>query len=679
LKTHIIIQARLGSKRLPEKVLKPIGEYNSLELIYKRVSKCQMVDDIIFAIPKSKENIKLKNFILNKITSKVFLGSEKNVLNRYYLAAKKYKSDIIVRITGDCPLVDSSIIDEFIKILKKNKLDYVYNGSPHTFPDGLDVEVFTFDAIKKANDNAIKLIQKEGVTRYFRDNLKKFKTKHIKCPFKDLSNLRITLDEETDLEVIRSIYEHFNPNINFSWRSIIKLFKKKPQIFKKNSHIKITDGNELDDNQKLWRRANVLIPSGNMLISKNPNLYLPNKWPTYFKKSKKISVWDLKNQKYTDMATMGVGTNILGYANSQIDKSVQNVLKKGTMTTLNCYEEVYLAEKLVAMHPWSEMVKFARTGGEANSISIRIARAASSKDNIAFCGYHGWHDWYLSSNLGNKNNLDEHLISSLNPLGVPNNLKNTAFPFSYGDFKTLEKLIKKRNIGIIKMEVCRSSKPDISFLKKVRNIATKKKIILIFDECTSGFRESFGGLQKKINIKPDILILGKALGNGYPITAVLGKKEIMEYAEKTFISSTFWTDRIGPTAAIKTLEIMEKVKSWEKITKMGNYLNNQWKKIAKENNLNIKIEGLPAISKFTIKSNNFNAYKTFITQEMLKKKFLASNTVYLSIYHDKKIINEYLSILNDLFGVIKKCESGNENIFNKLEGPVAKKPFERLN
>ena len=510
------------------------------------------------------------------------------------------------------------------------------------------------------------MIQKEGVTRYFRDNLKKFKTKHIKCPFKDLSNLRITLDEETDLEVIRSIYEHFNPNINFSWRSIIKLFKKKPQIFKKNSHIKITDGNELDDNQKLWRRANVLIPSGNMLISKNPNLYLPNKWPTYFKKTKKISVWDLKNQKYTDMAPMGVGTNILGYANSQIDKSVQNVLKKGTMTTLNCYEEVYLAEKLVAMHPWSEMVKFARTGGEANSISIRIARAASSKDNIAFCGYHGWHDWYLSSNLGNKNNLDEHLISSLNPLGVPNNLKNTAFPFSYGDFKTLEKLIKKRNIGIIKMEVCRSSKPDISFLKKVRNIATKKKIILIFDECTSGFRESFGGLQKKINIKPDILILGKALGNGYPITAVLGKKEIMEYAEKTFISSTFWTDRIGPTAAIKTLEIMEKVKSWEKITKMGNYLNNQWKKIAKENNLNIKIEGLPAISKFTIKSNNFNAYKTFITQEMLKKKFLASNTVYLSIYHDKKIINEYLSILNDLFGVIKKCESGNENIFNKL-------------
>ena len=207
----------------------------------------------------------------------------------------------------------------------------------------------------------------------------------------------------------------------------------------------------------------------------------------------------------------------------------------------------------------------------------------------------------------------------------------------------------------------------------------KKKIILIFDECTSGFRESFGGLQKKININPDILILGKALGNGYPITAVLGKKEIMEYAKKTFISSTFWTDRIGPTAAIKTLEIMEKTKSWEKITKMGNYLNDQWRKIAKENNVKIKIEGLPAISKFIIESNNYNAYKTFITQEMLKKKFLASTTVYLSIYHDKKVIDDYIDILSRLFQIINKCESENEDIFKRLESPIAKKPFERLN
>jgi len=153
----------------------------------------------------------------------------------------------------------------------------------------------------------------------------------------------------------------------------------------------------------------------------------------------------------------------------------------------------------------------------------------------------------------------------------------------------------------------------------------------------------------------------------------------MKYAEKTFISSTFWTDRVGPAAAIKTLEIMEKDKSWEKITKLGKYLNSEWLKIAKVNKLSIKIEGLPAISKFTIIGKNFNAYKTYITQEMLKKNILASNIIYLSIYHDKKILNQYLDILNDLFKEINKFENDKEDIFSKIEGPMAKKPFERLN
>ncbi len=671
LQTHIIIQARLGSKRFPEKVLKPIGKFNSIELIYKRVSKSKEVDDIIFAIPKNKQNLKLKKFIENKIKCKVFLGSEKNVLNRYFNAARKFKSDIIVRITSDCPLVDSSIIDDYIKIFKRKGLDYLYNGFPHTYPDGLDVEVFTFKAIKTAALKAKNIFQKEHVTKYFRDNIKNFKTLHIKCPMKDLSNIRITLDEKSDLKVIRNIYKFFYPNINFSWKKIIGLYKKNKNVFKN----KIT----FDKNQKLWKKALSIIPGGNMLISKNPNLYLPNRWPTYFSKSKKVYIWDLENKKFTDMSLMGVGTNILGYSNTKVDNAVREVISKGTMSSMNCYEEVYLAEKLISMHPWSKMVKFARTGGEANAVSIRIARAATSKDNIAICGYHGWHDWYLSSNLEKKNNLDNHLIESLNPLGVPKGLKNTSHPFNYGDFNTLQKLINTKNIGVIKMEVCRNTMPNITFLKKVRNIATKKNIVLIFDECTSGFRENFGGIQKKIGINPDILLLGKALGNGYPITAVIGKEEIMKFAEKTFISSTFWTDRIGPAAALKTLEIMQNEKSWEKITKLGEYLNKKWLKISKENKVQIKVEGLPAISKFTILSKHFDAYKTFITQEMLKKGILASNSVYLSTYHNKQILDKYLDILNSLFKVISRCERGEETILNKLEGPIAKKPFERLN
>jgi len=203
--------------------------------------------------------------------------------------------------------------------------------------------------------------------------------------------------------------------------------------------------------------------------------------------------------------------------------------------------------------------------------------------------------------------------------------------------------------------------------------------ILKFDECTSGFRETLGGIYKKIHIQPDMIVLGKALGNGYPITAILGKKEIMSYANQTFISSTFWTERLGPVAALKTLAIMEKLKSGKIITNTGKYLNKQWLKIASENNLNIQIKGLPSISKFEIKSKNFQAYKTFITQEMLKKGFLASSSVYLSVFHEKKVLDNYLDNLNDIFKIIKKCEQKEKNILDLLSYPVSKKPFTRLN
>ena len=640
MKTSIIIQARLGSKRLPHKILRKINNKSILEIIFKRLSKSKKADEIIFAIPNNKENLELKNFLKKKLKAKIFLGPESNVLKRYYLAAKKFKTDIIVRITSDCPFVDPKIVDNYIDILKKNHLDYVYNGHPHTFPDGLDVEVFNFKSLKLANINAKSEIQKNGVTRYFRDNLKKFKTQHIKCPVKNISKLRITLDEEEDFHLIKKIFENFKPNIHFGWLKIIELAKSKKKLFKIISNIKINEGSYLNDGQKLWKRANSIIPGGNSLISKNPDLLLPGGWPTYYSKAKKIFIWDLAKKKYTDVCTMGVGTNILGYANTQIDKEVKHYVDSGNISTLNCPEEVQLAEKLLDIHPGLEMARFARTGGEANSIAIRIARAAQNKNKhkIAICGYHGWHDWYLSSNLENTKNLDNHLITSLKPNGVPSFLKNTCFPFEYGDYKKFDQLITSRNIGIIMMEVSRNKLLDTKFLNYVRNVSKKRGVILIFDECTSGFRETLGGIYKKINIQPDMIVLGKALGNGYPITAILGKREIMSYAKQTFISSTFWTERLGPVAALKTLEIMEKLKSWEIITRMGKYLNKKWLKIANENNLDIKINGLPSISKFEIQSKNAQAYKTFITQEMLKKGFLASSSVYLSVYHEKKSI-----------------------------------------
>ncbi len=435
---------------------------------------------------------------------------------------------------------------------------------------------------------------------------------------------------------------------------------------------------KVNKGQKIFSKAKKIIPGGNMLLSKNPDRFLPKGWPVYFKKTKGCEVWDLDGNKYFDLSLMGVGTNILGYSNSKVDDKIKKVIKEGNLSTLNCSEEVQLAEQLIKMHPWADMVKLARTGGEANAIAIRIARAASGKDNVAFCGYHGWHDWYLATNINKKNNLNNHLLKNLPTKGVPKNLANSIFPFKFNNYEELEKIVNKKDIGVICMEVVRNEMPKDSFLSKVRKLANKKGIILIFDECTSGFRKNFGGLHKVYKINPDIALFGKALGNGYAITAVVGKKNVMENAKNSFISSTFWTERIGPVAALASLKEMKRIKSWKIIDKTGKKIITKWKELSNKYGLEMKISGLPALCSFNFLSKNNLNYKTLITQEMLKKGFLASNSVYVSISHNKTILDNYFYELEKVFKLIHNCENGYK-IEKILKHPICISDFQRLN
>ena len=430
--------------------------------------------------------------------------------------------------------------------------------------------------------------------------------------------------------------------------------------------------------QKLWDKAKKVIPGGNMLLSKRAEMHLPNQWPSYFSKAKGCRVWDLDGREYIDMLYMGVGTNTLGYAHPEIDNAVIKAIKDSNMSTLNCPEEVLMAEKLVSIHSWSKKARFARSGGEACSIAIRIARAYSGKDKIAFCGYHGWQDWYLSANLSDNNNLSEHLLPGLSIKGVPMNLKKTALPFRYNDFKELEKIVNREDIGVICMEVVRNEEPKDDFLIRVRELAKNKGIVLIFDECTSGFRQNFGGIHQDYKVEPDIAIFGKAIGNGYALTAVVGKEEIMDEANNTFISSTFWSEKIGFVAGLKTLEIMEKESSWIKILRLGRKIKEDWKKLAKKHDLSIDIFGIDSLPSFSFRSKNNQAYKTLITQEMLKQGFLAGTSVYVSTEHSEEIVNSFFNKLDPVFEQIRKCEDGLD-VMNLLEGPIAHKTFERLN
>ena len=668
-----IVQARLGSSRLPRKVFKEINGEPIIKILLNRLEKAKYINKIVVATTENEEDNELEKYI-NHIGFDCIKGDRNNVLNRYCKAALRYKADIIVRVTGDCPLVDSSIVDKLILEFKDKNIDYISNRMPPTFPDGLDVEVFTIKSLLFASNNATSLYDKEHVTPFL-INSKKITIGNIANPI-DYSHLRWTVDELADFLVVEKIFKHFYPKKDFSWTEVIKLYERDPKIFN-NNYIERDEGAGMGKGQKLWRRAKAIIPGGNMLLSKRSEMFLPNKWPSYYSKAKGCEVWDLDGNSFIDMSIMGIGTNILGFANNEVDTAVVQSLHNSNMSTFNCPEEVYLTEKLLEMHSWADMGRLARAGGEANAIAIRIARAASNKDNIAVCGYHGWHDWYLSANLS-KDKLSGHLLPGLEPKGVPKNLSETVFPFKYNDYKELEELVSTKNIGIIKMEVIRNEPPQNNFLKKVRELATKNNIILIFDECTSGFRESFGGIHKVYDVKPDMAMFGKALGNGYPITAVIGKRDIMEEAQSTFISSTFWTERIGPTAALKTLEIMSRDKTWEYITNLGLYIREKLQSLSKKYEIKMTILGIPALTSFVIDSDNSLKYKTFITQEMLKKGYLSSNCIYVSVCHTKKIIDNYFEHLDPIFKIIKECEEG-QNIDKLLDGPVCHQTFNRLN
>ena len=346
---------------------------------------------------------------------------------------------------------------------------------------------------------------------------------------------------------------------------------------------------------------------------------------------------------------MAIGTCALGYSNNYVDRAVKKAIDSGVNSTLNSLDEYNLAKKFLKYNKFAEQVKFARGGGEAMSIAIRIARAKTGKDVIAFSGYHGWTDWYLAANIKNKKTLDEHIVPGLEPLGVPKKLKNCIFSIEYNNLKQLKKLAKKKNVAAMVVEGFRYEYPSKKFIKEIQKICNKNKICLIIDEITSGWRESIGGIYKKLKLRPDIVVYGKAIGNGYAISSIVGKKKFMLYANKSFISSTAWTEKVGFAAANATLDYFIKHKVYLHIPKIGKMLSLGWKKIAKKNNIKLKVsEVLPLCTFFLDYSNREELY-TFFTKEMLKEKYLASNSVWLSFSHKNKDIKKYLVSCDKVF------------------------------
>ena len=426
--------------------------------------------------------------------------------------------------------------------------------------------------------------------------------------------------------------------------------------------------------------AKKIIPGMTQLLSKRPDRFSYGVWPCYFSKAKGAYIWDLDGNKYLDMSIGGIGATILGYADKDIDSAVKKSITNGVASSLNCYEEVRLAEELVSLHPWSHQVRFTRSGGEAMTAAVRIARAFNNKEKILFCGYHGWEDWYISANLGVKDKLSGHLASGLKPNGVPKKLKGMSLPFLYNDEDSFKKLMNLHGdeVAAIVMEPVRNKKPSPSFFKTIDKYKKKYNTILIIDEISSGFRLLTGGAHLRYGIKPDVAVFSKGLGNGYPIAAILGKGEIMSAAEKTFLSSTNWTERIGPTAALAMIQKHKKFQVSDHLHQLGKKVQNGWKSIASLYNIKITVSGIYPMSSFSFLEKDPLTLRAYFVQEMLKDNILAGSQFFAMYSHSYNNVGRYLDSVEKIFKKMKSLID-NESIEKELIGKPAVAGFKRLN
>ena len=435
----------------------------------------------------------------------------------------------------------------------------------------------------------------------------------------------------------------------------------------------------MGQSQDLYKRAKQLIPGGTQLLTKRPELFLPEYWPAYYLRAKGCDVWDLDENRFTDMSYMGVGACILGYADEDVDNSVKAAIDQGSMATLNCPEEVELSELLCSLHSWAGMVRYARTGGEAMAMAVRIARAKTGRDLVLFCGYHGWHDWYLSANLADDKALDGHLLPGLEPKGVPRVLRNTAIPFIYNDIGSFLRSINsyEHDVGVVVMEPVRNHYPEEGFLETIREITEKLGIILIFDEITSGWRLDAGGAHLKFGVNPDIAVFAKGMSNGYPMAAVIGRPEVMKVAQDTFISSTYWSERLGPVAALATIKKLKKNNVPKHLINIGKEIQEGWKELAAKYGLKVTVSGVYPLGHFSFDYDNAPILKTLFTQLMLKRGFLATTAFYASYAHKEKHVEAYLEAVDEVFDFIfKAIEEGTPERY--LRGPVCHAGFRRL-
>ena len=655
-----IIQARMGSSRLPGKSLAEIEGRSMLWHVIHRVKRATLIDRVVVATSTAPADDAIEKMCRENGVP-CYRGSENDVLDRFYGAARGERAAQVVRITADCPLIDPEVIDRVVRRFQRGDLDYASNAMVRSYPDGLDTEICSFSALERAWHEATKASEREHVTPYLRSE--KFRTGNVENDSKSLyQHYRWTVDEVEDLEFIRAVYKAFRGRESFGMKDVFELIEKTPGLEKMNSEIVSNLGYYKSlfedaraaaaprrpiERSKAWlERAGKVIPGSSQTFSKGYNQHVQGVAPVFLVRGKGCRVWDVDGNQYIDYI-QGLLPNILGYAQKEVNAAVAEQLGQGHSFSLPHPLEVELAERLTRLIPCAEKVRFGKNGSDATSGAVRAARALTGRERIACCGYHGWQDWFIGSTTRNA--------------GVPEAVRALTHPFVYNDLGSLQKLLHehKGEFAAVIMEPVNFWPPAAGFLEGVRNLAHAHGALLIFDEICSGFHFGLGGAQKRFGVTPDLACFGKAMGNGFPIACVVGSGDVMKVFEDIFFSFTFGGEVSAMAAAMKVLDVLETTDALARMDANGRVLQEGLNALAKEAGLEdrIKCIGYPfwSLIKF-LDADGRDSFlvRSLFTQECVKRGVLLLATHNMTAAHDPLAIEQTLRVYAEVCKTVSK-------------------------
>jgi len=675
-----LIQARMGSSRFPGKVLEDLAGRPMLWHVVRRVRRASRVDRVVVATTDRPVDDPIVRFCEQERIS-CFRGSEPDVLDRFYRAAKANDADVVVRITADCPLIDPAVIDTVLERFQLGGCDYACNVIRYTYPDGLDTEVFSFAALEQAWREAAKPSEREHVTPYLRTDRFRVANVESEIPVSP-SQYRWTVDHPADLEFVRKVYAAFSENGEFGFREIFDLLKERPDLATIQAETITNEGyykslyeqakagaalkRPLAQSQAWLERSKKVIPGCAQTFSKGYTQYVQGVAPIFLQRGKGCRVWDVDGNEYIDYV-QGLLPNILGYAHDEVNAAASAQLAEGHSFSLPHPLEVQLAERLTRLIPCAEMVRFGKNGSDVTSGAVRAARAFTGRDRIACCGYHGWQDWYIGSTTRNA--------------GVPKAVRDLTHPFPYNDLASLEKVLEKHpgEFAAVIMEPVNFVEPAHGFLEGVKHIAQRHGALLIFDEICVGFHFGLGGAQKLFGVTPDLACFGKAMGNGFPISCVLGRSDVMRTFDEIFFSFTFAGEVASMAAAMKVLDILEQTDSLARLESNGRMLQDGINAMAKEAGLGQRIRavGRPqwSLLKFADETGaDSPLLKNLFQQEAVKRGVLVLVTHNVTAAHDSAAIHQTLEVYAEVLKTLASWMA-DANPARFLEGPMTQPVF----